>query len=271
MLEFFHTADDAPAKQPQRIALIVGNAHYRNSDTLQNAAGDAEAIAAKLASQQFDIIKVIDADRDLLLLRIKQFQAMLALGAIGVFYYSGHGMQIDGQDYLVPTDATFEAPDSNSRDIVYINPARVRGAINISEILKPVDTIIERHPKNSGSLIIYATASGGRAWDTVNGQPHSPFATELLAALDQADLEVVDVFRYLCKKVPERTRGTQIPWMALSTDARFYFNRPDLDSSIGILKILLLDTCRDNPLRPALTPEEVEELNRMRGSSRRRR
>jgi len=222
-----------------RIALIVANKNYMSLSPLQNVESDAEAICESLKRKGFRIIKRIDPSRKELLKAINDFEVILSTGGVGVFYYSGHAAQINGQDMILPVDADMSKSPS-IEDFV-------RQAINLNDLLGPVDKIIEESPQNNGSLIIYSTASGGLAYDFMRqDEKHSPFAVQLLKLLEIWNLEIFDLFRMLVSKVSQATQGRQIPWMSVSIDTEFYF-KPIVKEKIGVLKILVFDACRNNP------------------------
>ena len=157
---------------------------------------------------------------------------------MGVFYYAGHGMRIDGSDYIIPIDQDQNV--STETDVL-------KHGVNFSDLLRPVDRIIMDSPKRNGAVIVYAAAKGQLAQDGIGR--HSPFAESFLKALSQQEFEIFDFYRFISKEVSEITDGKQVPWVSASVDTEFYFNRPEVDTNIGLLKILFFDSCRDNPFK----------------------
>jgi uncharacterized caspase-like protein len=248
-----------------RIALVVGNKQYQNSPPLQNSLNDAEAVCKKLRKLGFKTIKRIDTTTDELKKAIYDFQTILSVGGVGLFYYSGHATQIDGIDYILPVDVILNEPKDFKKF-----------AINLNELLRPVDKIIDESPEHNGSIAIYSTASGDVAFDffvkpdkedsdekgtSKKGEEsdikqkrsfYSPFTEAFLSLCDRWNLEIFDLFRRLCQKVPEATENKQIPWISASVNTRFYF-KPIFKEDVGVLKILVFDACRDNPFyRPSV-------------------
>jgi hypothetical protein len=121
-----------------------------------------------------------------------------------------------------------------------------RYAVNITGLLRPIDKIISNAPDSSGDAVMYATASGGLAEDGKDG--HSPFAHALLTALNQKNLEIMEVFRLIATETKKYSK-IRVPWLTSSFNEQFYFDNPAYDMKLGILKILFFDTCRDNPFR----------------------
>jgi hypothetical protein len=242
-----------------RIALIVGNQNYQNSPPLLNSVNDAEAMCETLEELGFRIIKRIDPSTDELKKAIYDFQTILSVGGVGLFYYSGHAAQIEGNDYILPVDAKLKTREDFQAQ-----------AINLNDLLGPVDRIIEDSPEHNGSIALYSTASGSEAFDFFikpkglepestaskqvdGGMPmavepprHSPFAAELLKLCRAWNLEIFDLFRDLCRRLPEATNGMQVPWISASVNTEFYF-KPLVKERVGVLKILMFDACRNNP------------------------
>src|SRR6202050_3971050 len=105
-LALFDTS--ATAQTERRVALVVGNSAYQQLPRLANPNNDAHLIAATLRSLGFTIVgggEQTDLDRTAFERAIRQFGAQLAGGAVGLFYYAGHGVQVQGVNYLVPVDA----------------------------------------------------------------------------------------------------------------------------------------------------------------------
>ena len=120
----------AEVTQP-RIALVVGNAAYRNVAPLKNPVNDARDMAKTLQELGFDVIQLEDASKQQLDHAIGEFSSKLSKASVGLFYYSGHGMQENGHNYLIPVDAnlateaavTLEATDL---DLVLMSMAKTR-------------------------------------------------------------------------------------------------------------------------------------------------
>ena len=93
-----------PASPPERrVALVIGNAAYQYTAPLKNPANDAQDIARVLNELQFQVMLKTDANLEAMADAIFQFGERLKGGGVGLFYYSGHGMQVKGENYLIPT------------------------------------------------------------------------------------------------------------------------------------------------------------------------
>ena len=106
---------------PARIALVIGNGGYQYAPVLPNAVNDGRDMAEKLRSLDFEVYEGIDLDRAGMLALLENFVARLTGGEVGLFFYSGHAVELDRVNYLMPVDveartaATSRAPSSTSR------------------------------------------------------------------------------------------------------------------------------------------------------------
>src|SRR4051794_30011004 len=121
-----------PASATKRVALVVGNSIYKNAPLLPNPANDAAAIAATLKGAGFDLVDVKSNLPSLEMRRaLRDFADQARDADVAVVYYAGHGIEIDGTNYLIPTDATLQR-DTDVYDETYsldrilkaIEPAR---------------------------------------------------------------------------------------------------------------------------------------------------
>src|SRR5215813_900720 len=93
------------AAADERVALVIGNGAYRHTRTLSNPVNDATAVAAALKRLDFSVTLVVDADKRGIDDTLRQFARALRGADVGLFYYAGHGLQVDGRNYLIPIDA----------------------------------------------------------------------------------------------------------------------------------------------------------------------
>jgi hypothetical protein len=206
-------------------ALVIGNASYVGSARLENPINDATAISEKLRSMGFVVTAVIDANRHGLIQALGQFRKSAAASDLSLLFYSGHGVQMAGINYILPididqTDPANAAIQGVSLDfvidkflpgkikIVFLdacrdNPLHRTSARSVSRGLAPVSV-------THGTLISYATRDGHVALDGV-GQNNSPFTQALLEHLaDPYDIAVV--LRKVRERVMLATGGKQQPW-----------------------------------------------------------
>jgi uncharacterized caspase-like protein len=96
------------AGEARRVALVVGNGDYRHAAPLPNPINDATALAATLEGMGFEVVTGIDLDREATLATLKRFAGLLDGAEVGLFFYAGHGMQVNGINYLVGTSKNGE-------------------------------------------------------------------------------------------------------------------------------------------------------------------
>ncbi len=237
-----------------RIALVIGNSNYQHTGILPNPANDAELLAGVLSNVGFQVTKQIDASRD------QMQQSMLAFGralrqpnTVGLFFYAGHGLQVNGFNYLVPVDADIASEDEvgirtvpvneflqtldsiGGRDgrmnIVVLDACRnnpfARGWRSAVRGLAPIDA-------PSGTLIAFSTAPGDVASDGKDG--NSPYAKGLAKAIMQKGLQVEETFKTTRTHVLAATSSNkkpQTPWEQSSLTGQFYFVPGDATAPTG--------------------------------------
>jgi uncharacterized caspase-like protein len=225
-----------------RVALVVGNGAYQHLTRLPNPPNDAQLIATTLKTLGFKLLgdgAQTDLDKGSLERAIRQFGRELAGGGVGLFYYAGHGLQVQGANYLVPVDANpvstadvdyelidaglalkqMEAAGSKLNlmilDACRNNPFGGRGLRDTGSGLA-----VMRAPR--GTVISYATQPGNVARDGTDG--HSPYTRALADAMRKPGNRVLEVFNDVGLEVDKLTRGEQQPWVASSPiEGEFYF------------------------------------------------
>jgi hypothetical protein len=212
---------------PRRIAhaLVIGNGAYPGSGRLDNPVNDANAISQKLRSMGFTVTTVTDANRQRLVQSMTQFRRTAASADISLLYYAGHGVQIFGTNYILPTDvdqtdpaqATIQGVSLNSvvenflpgkTKLVFLDACRDNALQRTSD--RSVSKGLAPISAAEGTLISYATKDGQTAADGV-GSKNSPFTQALLEHLnDPQDIAVV--LRKVRERVMKITGGKQQPW-----------------------------------------------------------
>lgn len=227
--------------QQRRVALVIGNSAYQHVTPLTNPGNDARLMANVLRALGFELVggrAQSDLDRAGLRAVISSFQNMVAHGDIGLFYYSGHGLQVDGVNYLVPIDANLVSLADVDTQLVDASTA-LRAMQQPSTALKifvldacrnnPFGARGLRSPGLAemraprGTIISYATQPGGVASDGIGAGTDSPYTTALAQALRAPGLEVVRAFNQVGLVVSRATDSAQEPWLALaSIPGEFY-------------------------------------------------
>ena len=244
-------AADVP--DSSRIALVIGNSAYRNVPALSNPANDARGIAVTLKGLGFTLVgdgAETDLDKPALEKAIRSFGEALKSGGVGVFYYAGHGLQVHGENYLVPVDANptkeadidFELVDAN---LVLRQMEEANAKLNIVILdacrnnpfggtgTRAIASGLAQMKAPEGTIISYATQPGNVASD--GGGEHSPFASAIISTLATPNLNVLEAFNQIGVKVKKETGDNQQPWVANSPiDGEFYFaSAPGAASSSG--------------------------------------
>ena len=247
-LATFGAADSVAAATEQRVALVIGNSAYADSP-LANPANDARLMAETLRGLGFDVIERTDANQKEMKLAIFEFGDRLeAAGkdAVGLFYYAGHGVQVDGQNYLIPLNAEI----SKERHVA-IEAVGAGWVLSQMEFAgNRVNFVILDACRNNpltrgfrsqvrglakmnaptGSLVAYSTGPGDVAAD--GDGANSPYTLALAQAMQLPGLPAEKVFKLVRDAVREATNDEQTPWEESSmTGADFYFN---IDVSVTV-------------------------------------
>jgi hypothetical protein len=225
-----------------RIALVIGNSTY-TSGTLPNPANDARMIGDTLKDLGFDVITRTNADQTTMKRAIQEFGQRLDKAgpkAAGLFYYAGHGVQLNGKNYLIPTTAQIERPgdveiEAVSADWVIEQMRYARNSLNIV-ILDACRNNPFLHSDRAlggsglatidatGVLIEYSTAPGSVATDGTGR--NSPYAEALSHAMREVHEPAELVFKRVRAQVMDATSGNQVPWEHSSLVGDFYFTAP---------------------------------------------
>jgi hypothetical protein len=225
------------ARAEKRVALIIGNSAYPMAP-LRNPINDARAMAKALNQLGFEVMLRTNLSQRGMIGALRDFGARLGRDGEAVFYFSGHGMQVKGRNYLIPVDADIRGEDevpymsldmaqvldkleaSRSRaNIVILDACRnnpfVRtfrsGRMGLAQMDAPV-----------GTLIAFATAPGSEARDG-DGE-FGTYTRHLLQHLPAPGLPVELVFRRVREGVTAETKDRQVPWESSSLKGDFFFN-----------------------------------------------
>ncbi|TDQ84522.1 formylglycine-generating enzyme required for sulfatase activity [Dongia mobilis] len=224
-----------------RLALVIGNSNYgQEMGRLANPANDAELMAATLQKLGFEVTRLVDADQKQMKRAIADFgSALLAAGpdAAGLFFYAGHGIQIAGENYLIPLKAEIEKEADAEIEAVSANWVLTQmefagNRINIvildacrnnpmARSMRSASRGLARMDAPKGSFIAYSTAPGEVAADG-DGR-NSPYTAALAKSMLQPGIAIEETFRNTRVSVLQATGEKQVPWESSSLTGAFFF------------------------------------------------
>jgi len=232
------------AAEPARLALVIGNSTYAKGLTLKNPVNDAKDLATALEKIGWRVSLAVDLDRRSFNKTIQLFRDELSKdeGSTALLYYAGHGVQVDGTNYLIPVRTEFETLDDFKTDAISMSSILTAfddAKIGVSLIILDAcrDNPFAKNATRSmaqsrglsilpsvggsrGSAIMFATSPGDVAQDG-EGR-NGVFTSALLKYLD-SDLKLEDVFKKVATEVRAVTANAQTPWFNASLSSDFYF------------------------------------------------
>ncbi|MGX4770701.1 caspase family protein [Bradyrhizobium guangdongense] len=223
----------------QRVALVIGNSNYQNAPQLANPDNDAQSMAQFLNSAGFEVISATDLGQNDMLRVVQDFSAKVSArgpNTVAMVYYAGHGVQLAGENYLVPVDAKV----SNQTELV-------NDSVRLVDVMSTLETIPSRmrivildacrnnpFPKvndagrglaivdaPNGSIVGYSTAPGAEALDGTGG--HSPYTQAFLNIAREPNVPIEQLFKRVRLAVNQSTSGAQVPWESSSLTSDFTF------------------------------------------------
>lgn len=234
----------APAlAESSRLALVIGQSAYRSVTPLPNPANDAKAMAQMLGEAGFDVTTAADLSQRDLNREVGDFAAKIAAkgpDTVALVFYAGHGLQIDGENYLVPVDVDPRREADIPLQAVRLNdllntlnsvPSRMRILLldacrnnpfpAISQNAGRGLALVDTKTGAPGTFLSYSTSPGAEAEDGTGA--NSPYTTALLQAAREPGLPIEQAFKRVRVAVNKVTEGRQTPWdsSSLTEDFRF--------------------------------------------------
>src|SRR6267154_1955450 len=222
-----------------RVALVIGNANY-SSGALPTPANDAGLIAQTLQAAGLDVVGVRDLDQDSLRRTFRDFIAKVSAAGpdtVSFIYLSGYGLQLEGENYFVPTDANIARDVNVSSEALrlsdYTKPLAALGikvsivvldgarAVPFAKSGPPLASGLALVEPDPGTLIAFNAAPGTVAQN--EAAPYSSYAQALAEMMREGGLPVTDLFNRVRLRVNDATKGAQVPWNASKLEAPFYF------------------------------------------------
>ena len=225
----------------RRIALVMGNADYKENGALENPINDATDFANKLESLGFDVIRAFNKTKIEINQVVSEFGNRANNYDVALFFYAGHGKQYENLPYIVPVGAKiYNAPQIDSEcvsiNMIIDTMSKSSCPMKIAILDACRDNFVE-HYRSYGSrgivgvnppagvFIAYSTAAGSFAQDRVGNSRNSPYMMALLETLNIPGLNIYDVFQNVHDKVVDLTDNQQIPWNSGSISGTFIFNK----------------------------------------------
>ena len=222
-----------------RLALLIGNSNYKHGGSLDNPVNDVRAIKKALEGLGFTVMKYEDCSQKTMKRAMDKFGRKLKGKNVGLFFYAGHGVQVNGHNYLMPVNAKLDTEHDAEYDCVRADRvlAKMEGAGSRTNIVildacrdNPFERSWRRGTEGSGlafmnapsgSLIAYATAPGKTALD--GRGKNSPYTSALLQHIGTPNITVLEMFQGVRSTVMEKSGYKQTPWESTSLRGNFYF------------------------------------------------
>ena len=267
------------AQAEKRVALVIGNSAYQGTPALTNPRNDATAMVTALKKRGFQLIEGFDLDKAAFDRKVRDFADVLSGAKVGLFFYAGHGLQVGGQNYLVPVDAklsTAAALDwemvrldlvqrtmerETKTNIVFLDACRDNPlARNLARAMGTRSAEIGRGfasvESGVGTLISFSTQPGNVALD--GSGRNSPFTGALAKYVAVSNESLSDILIRVRNDVIRETHAKQVPWEHSALTGRFYFSadvRPAAFS--GVTARGLLDARRAKELKTIAEKNEL--------------
>jgi hypothetical protein len=230
-----------------RVALVIGNAKYKEVAELANPVNDATDIAKALEKLGFEVTLLTNLkNKEAMQNAINNFRSQLRQGGVGLFYYAGHGVQVGGTNYLIPIGESLDYEANTPHRTLSLNEvvalmeeAKTQVNIIIIDACRNNPWYRRWHRPRStssnglaavgtpprGTIIAYATKPGSVAKDGI-GQRNSPFTSALLQYIQTPNLDVRFMFGNVIESVIKITKEEQEPWTEgnLRGGSGFYLN-----------------------------------------------
>jgi uncharacterized caspase-like protein len=223
-----------------RVALVIGNSDYQNAGRLPNPANDAKAITKALQETNFEVQALTDLTRLNMGRALSEFANTIAAkgkDTVVLVFYAGHGLQIEGENYLVPTDANIEreadVPLATMRlaDVMKALetlPSKMRIVVLDACRNNPFTPLQKTSGRGlaivdapAGSIVAYSTSPGAEALDGTGS--NSPYTSAMVEVMKEPGLAIEQVFKGVRLKVNKVTDGRQVPWESSSLTENFAF------------------------------------------------
>ena len=261
------------AKADKRVAFVVGNGAYKNVAALPNPAIDAKSMAKVLRNVGFDVVEGSNLTRDKMTEKLLEFGKKAEGADVALFFYAGHGIAINGTNYLLPVDAdiksemdvklgsainidvTLEQTMADAKvKLVFLdacrdNPFAAKIKSNATTRSLSVQAGLAEMKSGEGTLIAFATGPGQTALDGEVGT-NSPFTRALMANIASPGVEIQQAMTKVRAQVNEETNKSQLPWGHTNLIGSVYLNPAPAAAGAAV----------EAPNTPAVTTSPTSEV-----------
>lgn len=272
----------------RRIALVIGNKNYERKDAiLQNPINDADDMAKTLDGLGFDVLKYTNLTFSGFKRAIDEFGEKLPNYDVALFYFSGHGVQFNGENYLVPVDARLQTLSDSEDDCIRLG--RVMGKMKAADVKSSLvfldacrnnpfpksdgvrgatrsGLIIPNNP--AGSVVVFATEEGSTADDNMK-ERNGLFTSELLRHLPIPNTSLSDIILKTRQGVYERSGKNQLPSDYNKMLGSFYFVKEDKQGMEkeyqAIFQLGINEVAKNNRSQATLYFQQAQELGNKHG------
>ncbi len=232
----------ATAAAPKRVALVIGNSAYQFTSTLVNPENDARLIAEKLRATGFEVLEHTNLGHQEMRRAFASYTSRIeryGRDTVGLIFYAGHGLQVNGQNYIMPVDARITKVADV--EVEALNASTLMRSITLSgnklnviildacrnnpyrTTFRSASRGLARMDAPVGSLVAFSTAPGMVAADGTGS--NSPYSESLARAITTPGLKIEDMFKRVRNDVFKETNGSQVPWESSSIFRDFYFTQ----------------------------------------------
>lgn len=223
----------------EKVALVIGNGAYRTMSSLRNPPNDADLMSTKLSGLGFDVVRLINGDKAAFAAALTEFGRKSQGADVALVFYAGHGVQVNGRNWLLPVDADIIASTdlpgqaikaNDLLEIMEFSGARLKLVFFDACRNNPLPRSLSRGTSNglarleanaAGMMIAFATAPGDVALDGSGN--NSPFTEALARLIDTPNLEVRHLMGKVRESVYVSTGERQLPWLNEALIGEFYF------------------------------------------------
>ena len=254
-----------PQLEQKKVALIIGNSEYKVGP-LTNPVNDATSMSKMLTNLGFEVITALDLDKANMDKIVNRFVQELETADVGLFFFAGHGVQVQGANYLIPINAQLHSQNQipkvslSANDLMLkMEASKVKTSIIILDACRnnpfaPASRSmgttngLARMDAPTGSIVIYATAPGKTASD--GRGDNGLFTGHLLDNMSVPGRSIFDIAIATRRAVMTASKGKQVPWELSSLTQQFYFQANTSQAQLVALNNQVATQAPDNGKRP---------------------